>query len=216
MIHLTPSEKRVAEQFPKDVAGHRLTVLHSDGLYRHLRCKKPGTSLYWFEIVTWPGVLVVSGDMGTYVFARTDDMLSFFRNSQGWINPKYWAEKEQTGARVREYDPDLAKRVTTDSLDGFEPWDDEGIIRGLRNTAEKELFERPEWQDESGARALLDNFEYRGFRFPDVWEWNLTDWTYRYLWCCHAIVWAIDRYDEQQATKAMTQPAQRVETLAAL
>jgi hypothetical protein len=34
-----------------------------------------------------------------------------------------------------------------------------------------------------------------GFRFRDAWEWDLTDWSWQYLWCCHAIRWGIAQYD---------------------
>jgi hypothetical protein len=34
-----------------------------------------------------------------------------------------------------------------------------------------------------------------GFRFTDTWEWELGDWDWQYLWCCHAIQWGIWQYD---------------------
>jgi len=70
-----------AERFKRDTKDHEMTVLHEDGLYRHLRFRKPagGYSEYWFDLVTWPGVLVIRGDMETFAFSRTEDMLAFFR-----------------------------------------------------------------------------------------------------------------------------------------
>ena len=58
-----------AERFPRDTADHQLTVLHDDGLYRHLRFQAPGTSLYWFDLVTWPGHLSFTGEVDGYTFA---------------------------------------------------------------------------------------------------------------------------------------------------
>jgi hypothetical protein len=67
------------EQFLKEVSTHQFTVLHESGLYRHLRFKRPGTGIMHFDIVTWPGYLAYSGDMGCFVFQRLDDMLEFFK-----------------------------------------------------------------------------------------------------------------------------------------
>src|SRR5580692_6155935 len=95
------SASDVAECFQRDTANHEMTVLHDDGLYRHLRFmqvitdeltgKQSRSSFYWFDLVTWPGNLVINGDMETFAFARSDDMFGFFRGDR--INPGYWAEK---------------------------------------------------------------------------------------------------------------------------
>lgn len=69
----------VSEQFKRDVQEHALTILRDDGLYRHLRFKRPGTMTCYFDLVTWPGHLAYVGDMGDYVFTRVEDMLTFFR-----------------------------------------------------------------------------------------------------------------------------------------
>jgi hypothetical protein len=96
-----------AERFAADVRGHKLTVLHEDGLYRHLRFQKPGTHFYWFDLITWPGCLAINGDMEGYTFSRVEDMFTFFRASSGWnsktINPQYWAEKLRAASRVKQY-----------------------------------------------------------------------------------------------------------------
>jgi hypothetical protein len=41
-----------------------------------------------------------------------------------------------------------------------------------------------------------------GFRFTDTWEWELGDWDWQYLWCCHAIQWGIWQYDGCPERKA--------------
>lgn len=90
--------------FLADVAHHQLTVLRDDGLYRHLRFSKPGSNDMRFDVVTWPGFLAYSGDMGCFVFERLDDMLAFFRRPYTGpgltINERYWAEKCQEIGRA--------------------------------------------------------------------------------------------------------------------
>ncbi len=83
------------ERFERDTADHEMEVLHDDGLYRHLRFSAPDTYCYGYDLVTWPGYLVICGDMGDYTFTRIRDMFEFFageRQAPG-INPSYWAQK---------------------------------------------------------------------------------------------------------------------------
>lgn len=70
---------------------HEMTVKHENGIYRHLRFVKPGTWMYGFDIVTWPGHLFVGGDIESFTFARVNDMIPFFAHAE--INPHYWSEK---------------------------------------------------------------------------------------------------------------------------
>lgn len=81
----------VGERFKRDVQEHALTIMRDDGIYRHLRFKRPGTMTCYFDLVTWPGHLAYVGDMGDYVFTRVEDMLTFFRGHEP--NPSYWSEK---------------------------------------------------------------------------------------------------------------------------
>lgn len=90
------------EQFLKDVATHEMHILHEDGVYRHIRFKRPGTGCMHFDLITYPGYLVYSGDIGCYVFSRLDDMFEFFRSERKYktgdglkINLGYWSEKLQ-------------------------------------------------------------------------------------------------------------------------
>lgn len=87
------------EGFLEDIKNHKLNILKDDGLYRHLVFKRPCTNCCRFDIVTYPGYLVISGDMGCQVFSRLTDMFEFFRtddrdfnkNRSGGlrINPSY-------------------------------------------------------------------------------------------------------------------------------
>lgn len=109
------SEERLEKWAGENFAAHALTVVCEDGLYRHWRCQAPGTYVYGFDVVTWPGYLCVCGDIGTWVFSRVRDMLEFFESDHGGINPQYWAEKLQDG-------PHRARNKRT--LEGPE-WNDE-------------------------------------------------------------------------------------------
>ena len=96
----------LVDQFNRDIEHHQMTVLHDEGLYRHIRFQNPGNSMYWFDLITWPGSLTIKGDMGTWTFSRLTDMFEFFT---GHINTSYWAEKLDNGTEggrrcAKEYD----------------------------------------------------------------------------------------------------------------
>lgn len=244
--------------FARDASTHQMTVLRDDGLYRHLRflrmmeqedgTRKP-TSFYWFDIITWPGVLTVTGDMETFVFARVDDMFEFFRGHKP--NPGYWAEKLRAPqpAQVKRYSEDKFKEHVTDYVDeSVDEWP------GLREAVEEQILGSDEIYYEHNARVLLDEFEFGGtevasctcgatrdcptaddvwawktshrvmapggsgthlvtskhvygFQFSDTWEWDLAEYTHQFLWCCHAIPWAIAQFDSAKATAAKTPAA---------
>lgn len=89
------------EKFLREVAGHGMTIIRDDGVHRHVRFKRPDTICAHFDLVTWPGYLCYSGDMGTFVFSRLNDMFEFFRRSHKEnlfaIDHHYWAEKVEAG-----------------------------------------------------------------------------------------------------------------------
>lgn len=188
------------ERFLGDVKNHAMQVLRDDGLYRHLRFGRSGSSIYAFDLVTWPGHLAITGDMGSYTFSRIEDMFVFFGNEKGElrINPGYWAEKcisERTGGGIRKFDIDVFR-------DGFR----EMFI-------DNELGDREEEEREAERTNLIDQFReillasdeyeavdavrsYRG-------ELDLTEMptgtiaTWQYIWCLYAIVWGIGQYERR-------------------
>ncbi|MFD8318617.1 hypothetical protein [Kitasatospora purpeofusca] len=136
---MTAIEQRAAEQFRRDTAKHELTVLHDDGLHRHLRVAEPGSGHLWFELVTWPGGLTIRGDMGCYIFSCAKDMFDFFRRSAwgGGPNLHYWAQKADAGdihAGVREYSADLLRKHIEDDLAALA---EDDLAERLRVRAEK-------------------------------------------------------------------------------
>lgn len=188
----------IAAQFRRDTASHQMTVLHDDGLYRHLRfTNRPGGyGEYWFDLITWPGSLAMRGDVGDgYIFTRTADMFEFFRADRQWgINPHYWAEKLGGGREsVKEYSEALFRQVVKEYVADAIRFGD--APRGIGRAVCSGIFTHLDLNIEEEARAALDDFEYKGFRFKDAWEFSFRDYEPSFLWACHAIVWGIARYD---------------------
>jgi hypothetical protein len=182
------------ERFERDTAKHEMTVLHDDGVYRHLRIQRPGSWTYGHDIVTWPGYLAITGDAGDYLFARTADMFEFFEGDGGRINPDYWGEKLQGPGHDKHltYSEDAFRRRVRGWLDGREDCTGEPPSPDLV-AAVDELLRREAYNDHE-AHRLLDEFECGGVRIDDAWEWSLKDYDGRFLWCCWAIVRGIEQY----------------------
>lgn len=187
------------ERFALDTAEHKMTILHEDGLYRHLRFKKPKTGMYWFDIITWPGALAIRGDMGNYVFARLDDMFEFFRGHA--VNEQYWAEKMIAGPDPMEYDIKRLSRLVMEYVKETDEVENEEERERLMDAVKQEILfdERAEYS-ENEAQCLVRDFAFplksgSTFQFYDTWGWSMKEYTLHFRWCLHAIVYAIQTYD---------------------
>lgn len=191
------------EQFEREIANHQLTVLRDDGLYRHVRFSQPESSTYRFDLITWPGYLAYVGDMGDYVFSRLPDMFAFFRGSalQDRPNISYWAEKvcaEDRQSAVTKFSEDHFREVVAEDFERF--WES----HGASDEAKAELWEEVEdtvlsaldndGKDAAFAAARDMRHDGRDV-FSDLWDHDFTEYTHRFIWCCHAIVRAIRAYD---------------------
>lgn len=194
------------ERFVQETAEHELTVLHDDGLYRHLRFQKPGTSMYHFDLITWPGHLTITGDCGSFQFSRTADMFEFFSLTHGGINPGYWSQKlrapEPAAARTYSYEKFCAR-----VMEWFEEVSSEMTperAAELRGDIEERLIAEhlAEVHSEFGAQYALAEFEHDGLRIGDTWEWDLFDYEWSFLWCCWAIASGIEQYRSAKSTDA--------------
>lgn len=195
------------DYFKRDIDRHEMTVIRDDGVNRHIRFQRPGTMCMHFDLITWPGYLCYTGDMGTYVFRRLHDMFQFFRRDDGRpeyrIDLRYWAEKLEASDRAdgieefsadtfREAVKDYFEQVTDDDEDWPESrksalWDEikNDVLGGLEDDGEHRAF------------MALRDFSYDDFTFAD-WEGRCNEYAHRFLWCCHALEWAIGVYDASQ------------------
>lgn len=193
------------ERFEQETRDHRMEVLHDDGLYRHLRFAEPGGSFYWYDLVTWPGRLVACGDCGDYMFARLRDMFEFFEGGRGQINPHYWGEKLQGPRPGREgaksYSEDVFKACVVEWVDDTASDMDAGEATSLREAVDRDVLNDDDGYlaSEDEARRRLNDFEHRGCRFVDTFEWDLCEYDWSYLWCCWAIVRGIEQYRAAKA-----------------
>jgi hypothetical protein len=221
-------EKILIEQFKHDVSRHRITVFQDVGVYRHLRFQRPGTYIYGFDLITWPGHLCFTGDMRTYVFGRVQDMFTFFRKDPEAedfrIDMRYWAEKclavdKMDG--IWKFSPDrfkeYAQEHTNDWLRGLglpclsEPCEDDHpgdldpIDRSALQAQLQDALDAAGNGDEQEAtrKLLAIRAGKHGHVFPDQCELpSFKAPAFRFQWCCYALEWAIGAYDEYKAGPA--------------
>jgi hypothetical protein len=200
------------ERFLGDVKSHQMTIIRDDGADRHLRFRQPDSSIYWFEILTWPNALCIRGDCGTYVFSRLTDMFEFFRKEprggQGlFINTEYWAEKliacnasgrHDAGAQrfcLEKFHRRVEEAYAEFALNA----DDDVNLTDLHRELEHRVLLHFDYENEAIRAACEFSHEDSGFDLHDFWEINCREWDFCFVWCLHAISWGIRKYDEARA-----------------
>jgi hypothetical protein len=193
-------EDEARRRFEAETARHGMIILHDDGVYRHLRfMDEKGSSLYWYDLVTWPGSLAFNGDYGSFVFSRSRDMFEFFpRSASSGINAWYWSEKLRAPAgrdAVRVWSPDRYRQLVEEWRDSHEEdMTAHDVVSFGSAVAESLLDDVYGPEDIGGAHRRLAAFEFQGLRVSDSWEWDLRDWDLAFLWACWGIVRGIERY----------------------
>ena len=179
-----------------------------------------------FDIVTYPWHLVFSGDMGSFVFSRVEDMFEFFRSrprdekEKLFINLGYWGEKleavDQVGrwdSGYRVFSPDKLKEHiemqiknwVEDCDEAYDSSDEEVMVdkdkfeNELRYSINEDIY-RLINDGEHEARRAVNDFQCkignRTYNFSDTWEWDCTEYTFRFVWCCYALAWGIQQFDK--------------------
>ncbi len=184
-----------ADKFLSDVANHAMTVALDNGIYRHVRFRQPQNSNMWFDLVTWPGVLTIHGDMGTWTFSRVQDMFTFFRDEKLRVNHSYWAEKLQHGTHggregARVWSDDLFKEQLFDRVanSGLEPEEIKDITLALHD-------ELAYLDNKHDLLIAARDFKHGDFQFDSCELPDGKEYAYHFIWCLYAIVWGIQQYD---------------------
>ena len=203
------------ERFNGDVAEHRMSIMKDDGLYRHVVFAKAENSWHCrFELITSPGQLTIRGDMGTYVFAREEDMFGFFEKS-GYVNAGYWGEKlaaiDGCGYKVHDEDKFKAEIIKDfwDRRQDHEPAEATRIWSKIKDDILDDWVNR---YSRDVCYQLMESYQvydedYRNiiFRYDLSTEEKWDDYSAQYLWCCHAVLWGIRQYRAAKAAAAVTE-----------
>lgn len=158
-------------RFVEQTKDHVLTVLHEDGLYRHLRMGKPGQGSIWsWNVSTIPFFLSTLGDIADgYSFSREEDMLDFFsyagKNRRYYsdgapsIDFRYWAEKLRGGRHsmdVKRYSAEDFLQQVREHLDESEALGVEARHDRAAKISLIKLIHQMRGLDEAASQALFD------------------------------------------------------------
>lgn len=136
--------------------------------------------------------------MGDFSFSRIEDMFEFFRNDSVGINPSYWSQKLQSVDKYSNFREFSSEKFNEILKQEFNNWTFENAED--KETAWDELtmalLDRPESVE--SAIDLLCNYRcpFSNNEFVDGWDHDFTEYTYKYIFCCRAIPWAIKKYDD--------------------
>ena len=188
--------RTVEEIFKEDVKNHEMKVLNDNGVYRHIRFSRPESSAFCFDLVTWPNHLSISGDCGTFVFSRLHDMFEFFTGKKP--NLHYWGQKLES---VNKYSASTYNN-------GYSEWLSDLFWKNLKECFsgyydEKAEEKMAEFKQDSISFDHNNPYECHNAVYEfnselDFWEYDCTEFTHTYQWCCWAILWGIKQYKEQQ------------------
>lgn len=196
-------------RFRQITVQHRMTILHDDGLYRHIRMARPGSSSYHFNVATIPGYLFFTGDMGEFTFSRTRDMFDFMRKEWDDGTPSldysYWAEKCRAADKsvgLWDFD-DAAFREAALRMFRNHDWPDKQTRREAWTDEVRDLLER-DYPDSREAIETLMEFSYVDFDknerfrpFQELWDYgSFQKPGTHFKFACWAIAYTIRCYDQ--------------------
>lgn len=191
----------VKQEFLNAVKNHEIKVIKNEGVNRHIRFSENDSIMYSFDLITWPGYLCITGDCGTYVFRRMNNMFNFFASgaSELTIKPEYWGEKLVSICRAggfKKYSPELFTYRVNDYVSSW----CEGLPDEEADELTEEVNDRVLVHAEDGevyAYSAVQEFEHEGYQFDDFFDGGGTEeYTYHYVWCLFAIVWGIQKLEE--------------------
>ena len=185
-----------AEQAKKYLSDrdYKMHVLHDEGVFRTLEFKHNNGSDGHFVITTWPGHLCISGDMGTFVFSRIQDMIHFFSGAP--VNPGYWAEKVQSEdtrtSGVKSFCLGSFNEQMAEERKQF-------LIDGASQNEVDDAFSTLEFvEDEYSAVSFFRDFNLEGFELD--WEVSYDRGNFHYFFACYAINYACNLYLSEHPT----------------
>lgn len=199
MTSYTKAIERTRRQFQASVSDHQMTVVLDNTAngtpHRHIHFGKPGTYIWSFNLLTWPGALAISGDLQDLTFRRLNDMFQFFASGND-INPSYWGEKVTAGV-VKSFSQEVYAEEVRAHVSDLIEWGEwpKKRAKAFRAVVEADLLECPPSSSEE-AWEKLDHFRFDGIRIgPDDLDYsNFEGYDHHFLLACHAIRWGVRKY----------------------
>jgi hypothetical protein len=214
----------VYKSFCEQTRDHVLTVEVDDDINRRMRVGTPGTIIWSWNLITWPGYLTTVGDIADgYTFTRIADMIEFFDRSDKRhqeyysdgapsIDFRYWAEKLSGGRSlsVRIYSHSTFLGIVKDSLLEHDELSlvaiaeinaDDPDTAVVLTKKREEILEELEHVGESYEDAYQFFVEHEELVGSDPWDHDLTDFDPHFVRACYAIELSVRLWREYEASE---------------
>lgn len=193
------------KSFYEYTKGYNVKIENDNGFHRCILFTTPGTSEGYFRIITAPGVLIITGDYGDFIFSRNSDMIDFFGDTS--VEPRfhYWKEKVVAGKTEN-----FSREVFMESVyQEFKDWAEgenlplskaDALMKAFRGQSfdvEDETTAFQAWNDFDASEVFGDG----ELTFPSgyLFEGSYREITFHYAWCCYAVQWATEQYRNLKA-----------------
>lgn len=170
-------QKQAAEDMAKNLASHEVFPSNHDDAssVRSWLCRNMKNSNYYFHVTTWPGWLVIAGDVGFLALSREQDMIAWARKAVD--DPNYIASKSPTNVATKEFDEEIAKE-----------WVANQMSEGMSFDLAVELLQELDEGRHAFEQALYDSGHVDCSDFP-----NFLNFTHDFLRCLEALKWLLAR-----------------------
>lgn len=196
-------------EFLESVANHQMKVIRDSGIYRHIHFSSPDDMNKHFDLITYPDHLVYSGDMGCYVFKRSNDMFRwFYKDELGCPDVSYREEKLQASSVYGDGHKVFCSQTFADAIrdEIKEQLSDLGAseLGELSSDLIDDLHDKicNSLGEESAREEVYEfNCDHDQVDLDDSWEVSGELFTGYFIWACYAIEWGVKKYFDEYALR---------------
>lgn len=194
---MSGNEKTIRQCSDNAFRNHIIQELARDGVVRCWRCGQPNTGVYAFWVTTYPGTIVVSGDIGELIVERHYDMLPWCRGSVD--STSYFASKVPHAIKTTAFSEDRCREWINEELANLRggAWEDHCRDEKKRDRLIEVLTDA---MDDLDGDGFGEDQMYHATH--EVWQGsdppNFSDWNSNFLWCRDAIRWFVRHHDEPE------------------
>ena len=183
--------KDFTQSFLNSIQEHQLTILENSENVKCFKMAKPHTIAMSFTVIYADNKVIITGDMGHYVFGCLLNPYNFFLGESA-LNTNYLTEKviaQDTVYPVQKYDPFVAEQEIRRTIHEYAAFDlAQKLYESLENIDFESEQEVEHWLYSLGdkAKSVFD-------------EVNMGDFTVlsdEFVWCVQAIAWATREFDK--------------------
>lgn len=166
-------------------------------MHRHLSCSNGGSWHQRFDVVSYPGHLVFSGDMGSFIFRRETDMFAWFHSATiEWLSADYVGQKVQAG-QGKEFSPGVFREVVNTIRDDWaECGYDDQYPEEFAEAFDEDGYAHITFKEET--HEFLRGLSVGPHEKTEWYEYDLDGYTFQFIWALRAMRWAISTYYEMR------------------